>query len=290
MSSRNRISFVAFAAWMLAAFLLATPGCSRKVDGNAPGSQTTELKGEAGRLHVDDGGNGGLPLLFVHSYAGTSSNWSAQLAYFRPMRRAAAFDLRGHGRSDAPKSGDYTVPSLAADIASVADGLHLQRFVLIGHSMGGTAAIAYAGAHPDRVAGLVLVGTPGQSSPEQAKQIMDAMRADYDKVSEGYWKKLFYDAQPSTENQIRTEMKRVPREASLAIFGAVFAYDPLPALRAYPGAKLLVDTPHGEGPSSLHVQAPEIPERVITQTSHWPQMDKPDDFNRILADFLANAS
>src|SRR5260221_1609936 len=290
MSSRNRISFVAFATWMLAAFLLATPGCSRKVDRNAPGSQTSELKGRAGRLHVDDGGNGGLPLLFVHSYAGTSSNWSAQLAYFRAMRLAVAFDLRGQGRSDAPKSGDYSVPSLAADIASVADGLHLQKFVLIGHSMGGSAAIAYAGAHPERVAGLVLVGTPGQSSPEQANQIMTAMRTDYDNVSEGYWKKLLSDAQPNVEAQIRGEMKRIPRDASLAIISAVFAYDPLPALRTYPGAKLLIDTPHGQGPSSLHTQAPQIPRPLITQTSHWPHMDKPEEFNGMLTAFLANAS
>jgi pimeloyl-ACP methyl ester carboxylesterase len=119
---------------------------------------------------------------------------------------------------------------------------------------------------------------------------MGAMRADYDNVSEGYWKKLLGDAQPNVEAQIRDEMKRVPRDASLAIFSAVFSYDPLPALRAYPGAKLLVDTPHGEGPSSLHTQAPEIPRRVITQTSHWPHMDKPEEFNRILTAFLANAS
>jgi len=116
------------------------------------------------------------------------------------------------------------------------------------------------------------------------------MRADYDKVSEGYWKKLLTDARPETESQIRSEMKRIPRDASLAIFGALFSYDPLPALQAYPGAKLLIDTPQGEGPSSLHTQAPEIPERVIGGTSHWSQMDKPDEFNRILADFLANAS
>jgi pimeloyl-ACP methyl ester carboxylesterase len=287
MINRTRIWFV---AWVLALAACAIVGCSRKTNGDPSGARPTEISGGAGRLYVDDGGNGGLPLLFVHSYAGTSANWSAQLAYFRPTRRAVAFDLRGHGKSQAPASGDYSVTSLASDIAAVADKLQLQRFVLIGHSMGGSAAIAYAGAHPDRVAGLVLVGTPGQSDPDQAKQVMDGMRSDFDKVSEGYWKKLLSDAQPNTENQIRTEMKRIPREASLAIFSSIFSYDPLPALRAYPGAKLLVDTPHGEGPSSLHTQAPEIPRRMITQTSHWPQIDKPAEFNQILTAFLANAS
>ena len=77
-----------------------------------------------------------------------------------------AVDLRGHGRSEAPAAGDYAVESLAADIAAVVDALGLGRFVLVGHSMGGAAALAYADAHPERVAGLVLVGTPGKSSPE----------------------------------------------------------------------------------------------------------------------------
>jgi pimeloyl-ACP methyl ester carboxylesterase len=274
----------------LAAAALGALGCARKDNADPSGARPTEIKGGAGRLYVDDGGQGGLPLLFVHSYAGTSAHWSAQLAYFRPTRRAVAFDARGHGKSQAPAADEYAVSSQADDIGAVADGLQLHRFVLIGHSMGGSASAAYAGAHPDRVAALVLVGTPGQSAPDQATQVMDSMRADYDKVSEGYWKKLLSDARPEVETQIRSEMKHLPREASLAIIGALFAYDPLPALRAYPGAKLLIDTLQSHGPSSLHTQAPEIPERVITGTSHWPHMDKPDEFNRILADFLANAS
>jgi pimeloyl-ACP methyl ester carboxylesterase len=70
-------------------------------------------------------------------------------------------DLRGHGRSQASKTGDYAIESLAANIGAVADALRLQRFVLVGHRMGGAAAAAYASMHPDRVAGLVLVGAPG---------------------------------------------------------------------------------------------------------------------------------
>jgi pimeloyl-ACP methyl ester carboxylesterase len=182
------------------------------------------------------------------------------------------------------------VASLADDIGTVVDGLGLKRFVLVGHSLGGAAAIAYAGAHGDRVASLVLVGTPGQSSPEQASRVMTSMQKDYEKVSDGYWKTLLEGARPNVEAQIHSEMNRMQREAGLALIGAVFAFDPLPPLRAYPGPKLLIDTPHGEGPQSLHTQAPEISQEVIAGTSHWPQMDKPDEFNRILDAFLANAS
>jgi pimeloyl-ACP methyl ester carboxylesterase len=269
--------------------LLATD-CARKGGHDTTGAAAAHVTGPEGRLHVDDGGRGGVPVVFVHSFAGSSAHWAAQLAHLRPTRRAVAFDLRGHGHSDAPRSGSYAVTALADDVGTVADGLGLKRFVLVGHSMGGSAAIAYAGAHPERVASLVLVGTPGQSSPDQASRVMSSMQADYEKVSDGYWKTLLAGAQPAVEDRIRGDMARVPRDEALSIIGAIFAYDPLPALRAYQGPKLLVDTPHGEGPQSLHVQAPDIAREVIVGTSHWPQMDKPDEFNRILDAFIANAS
>jgi pimeloyl-ACP methyl ester carboxylesterase len=269
---------------------LFVSGCTRKGGHDTTGAPEAHVTGSEGRLHVDDGGQGGVPVVFVHAFAGSSEHWSAQVAHLRPTRRAVALDLRGHGHSDPPRSGSYAVTALADDIAAVTDGLGLKRFVLVGHSMGGSSAIAYAGAHPDRVASLVLVGTPGQSSPEQASRVMTSMQTDYEKVSDGYWKTLLTGAQPAVEARIRGEMARLPRDAALSIIGAVFAYDPLPALRAYRGPKLLVDTPHGEGPQSLHTQAPEIPRKVITDTSHWPHMDKPDEFNHILDEFLANAS
>lgn len=277
MVSSKRTSSVAWAEWTLGIALALTTSCAHNA----------AVQGPAGRLHVNDGGSGGLPVVFVHSFAGSSAHWSNQLAHLRRTRRAVALDLRGHGQSAAPDSNAYAVDALASDIAAVVDGLRLERFVLVGHSMGGAASIAYAGAHPDRVAGLVLVGTPGKSPPEQSSKIMASMEADYEKVSGGYWKTLLTNAQPSVETQIRSEMGRLPRDAALAIIGAIFAYDPEPALRAYPGPKLLVDTQHGDTPGSLHNLAPEIPRKVVNGTSHWPHMDKPEEFNKILDEFLA---
>jgi len=253
-------------------------------------TQAATVKGPAGRLHVDDGGSGGLPVVFVHSFGGSSGHWFAPLAHLRPTRRALAIDLRGHGESDPPAAGSYAVVDLAADIAAVVDSLGLERFVLVGHSMGGAAAIAYAGANPDRVAGLVLIGTPGRTPPEQASKIMASMEADYETVSQDYWKRLLTGARPEVEERVRSDMARVPQDASLAMIHALFDYDPLPALNAYHGTKLLVDTDHGDSPGALHNLAPDIPREVIAGTSHWPQLDKPEPFDRILDDFLAKTT
>ena len=246
------------------------------------------ITGPAGELYVDDAGSGsGVPILFVHSFAGASGHWKAQLAHLRPRRRAIAMDARGHGHSDKPTGGDYGVPSLGEDIAAVADALELKRFVLVGHSLGGAAAAAYVGKHPRRVAGLVLAGAPGKADPAQAKQVMASLHADYDKVMAGYWASLVGNAQPEVRETLEAGMRSIGREASLAIIGAIFEFDPLPALTAYDGPKLIIDTAHGDGPTALHNQLPDVKRKVIEGTSHWPHMDRPQEFNRLLDEFLA---
>lgn len=247
----------------------------------------TTIAGPAGPLYVDDGGAGALPVLLLHSYAGSTAHWKAQLAHLRRRRRALAMDLRGHGRSDGPSSGDYTVPALAEDVAAVADALELRRFVLVGHSMGGAVAAAYAGKHPGHVAGLILAGAPGKSSLGEAQQIMGALRADYDKVMAGYWNALLEGAEPTVRAALEAGMRSIRREPSLAMIGAIFDFDPLPALGRYPGPKLIIDTPHGDSPTALHRQLPDVSRKVIAGTSHWPHMDKPQEFNRLLDEFLA---
>ena len=270
----------------LSAFLIALSltACATRTESNG----SMQMTGPAGRLHVDDGGSGGVPVVFVHSFAGSGQQWRAQLDHLRPERRAVAIDLRGHGQSEAPAAGGYSVDALADDIGAVVDELKLDRFVLVGHSMGGAAATAYVGKHPDRVAGLVLVGTPGKSPPEMAEKVLSSMKADYDKVNEEYWKSLLTGAKPEVESRIRADMKRVPKDIALSIIAAIFAHDPLPALRAYRGPTLIIDTTHSDGPQALHNQLPAISRNVITGTSHWPHMDKPEEFNRILDGFLAS--
>lgn len=244
----------------------------------------TEITGPAGRLYVDDDGTGGRPVVFVHSFGGSSAHWAEQLEHVRADRRAVALDLRGHGRSAAPEGDHYAIADLADDIAAVADARGLDRFVLVGHSIGGTAAIAYAGKHPDRVAGLLLVGTPGRVPIEQADQIMSAMSSDYEQTMSGYWDKLLADATPKVRDQIKSEMGSIPEDMAMSLIGATFADDPVPGLEAYPGPKLSVTA--ADSPYDLNKQVPDMPHEQITGTSHWVHMDKPAEFDRILDGFL----
>lgn len=246
-----------------------------------------DIRGLAGRLHVDDGGEGGVPVLFAHALGGNLSHWSAQLEHLRPDRRAIAFDLRGHGRSEAPRDLDYAVDSLAEDIGAVVDALALTRVVVVGHSLGGAAGIAFAGTHPEHVAGLVLVGAPGKVPEAQARQIMTAIRSDYEKTSAGFMERLLTGAQPKVREHVSSEFGSIPRDAALRIMDATFAFDPLPDLDRYAGPKLAITAAQADSPNDLHRLRPDLPHQTLAGTSHWVQMDKPLEFNRSLGGFLA---
>ena len=63
-------------------------------------------------------------------------------------------------------------------------------------------------------------------------------------------------------------------------------FDPDPALARYTGPKLSIVTPHNDMPFSLHRLGTGFPHRVVEGTGHWIQLDKPDEFNRLLDEFL----
>lgn len=247
-----------------------------------------QIRCPAGSLYFDDGGAGGVPVMFVHSFAGSTAHWAVQLAHLRKTRRAVALDLRSHGHSDSPIRDDYAVKSLAGDIAAVVDGLKLKRFVLVGHSMGGSASLAYAGAYPQHIAGLVLVSAPGKIPAEQAQQVMASLQSDYENVMANHWKKILTNAQPHVLALIQGDRERLPRATSLSLIQAIFDYDPLPALQGYRGPKLAVITPENDQSYELHKLPPGFPHKVVTGTSHWLHMDKPEEFNRILDEFLTD--
>jgi pimeloyl-ACP methyl ester carboxylesterase len=83
------------------------------------------------------------------------------------------------------------------------------------------------------------------------------------------------------------DFKKLSKETSLSIIKGMFQYDPLPALREYEGPLLIISTTReAKQPNTLAAQMPKLDHQSIDGTSHWTQMDKPDEFNRILDDFL----
>lgn len=243
-------------------------------------------------LYVDDGGNGqgGLPVLFLHSLAGNGTHWQAQLDHLRPQRRAIAVDWRGHGRSPAPAGSDFAISTLAADIVTTMTAVGLEQFVLVGHSLGAIVALEVAASYPAMVAGLLLVDPSGdfrQVPDEMIAPFFAGLAADsYVPTIEGYWQSVMTGGDTAVQNQLLADLRATPRETVVGTLLALRQYDPLPSLQRYPGPMHTVITPANDNPSSLHQIYPELPFTTMTGVGHWLQMDKPEAFNAILDDFL----
>jgi pimeloyl-ACP methyl ester carboxylesterase len=110
------------------------------------------------RFHYLDWGTAGLPpVVFLHGGGLNAHTWDLICAALRRERHCLALDQRGHGESEWSPEMDYRIESHVADLEAFVDRLGLDRFVLVGMSLGGNNALAWAGTHSRRLAGLVLV-------------------------------------------------------------------------------------------------------------------------------------
>jgi pimeloyl-ACP methyl ester carboxylesterase len=120
-----------------------------------PVSQALDVNGL--RVHYLDWGNPGAPpVVCVHGYTSSAQAFNALARRFHDRYHFVAMDVRGHGESAWSPAGAYQYRDQVGDLAAVVDKLGLSRFTLIGTSMGGIIAMAYAGAHPDRLTHLVI--------------------------------------------------------------------------------------------------------------------------------------
>ena len=110
----------------------------------------------------------GSPLVFIHGFPLSRETWQKQVESFRSTHRVIAPDLRGLGQSEA-QPGTNTMERFADDVHALLRKLETGPVVLVGHSMGGYVALAFARRHPEMLRGLVLVGTKaGADTPEGA--------------------------------------------------------------------------------------------------------------------------
>src|SRR6185369_4788902 len=154
--------------------------------------RTLTLKGQ--RFHYAEWGPATAPpVLLLHGVTGHARTWDDEAAGLASRYRVLALDQRGHGDSDPSPHADYTVATLSADVAAFADALGLARLSIVGLSMGGRVAIAFAGQAPRRVdrlvivdigpeiseAGLLRVGTLMARSPELYTEAMLRHRVEH---------------------------------------------------------------------------------------------------------------
>ncbi|MFD1661142.1 alpha/beta fold hydrolase [Streptomyces caeni] len=243
-------------------------------------------------------GTGRLPLVLVHGHPFDRTMWAPQLTAFARTRRVIAPDLRGYGAS--PVVPGVTPPArFADDIAALLDDLGVERFVLAGLSMGGQIAMECWARFPERIAGLVLADTFPQPDTEEGRRaryataerlLHEGMRGYADEV-------LYRMVAPYADADVAAHVHRMmtaapPRGAAAALRGRAERPDYRDLLTRVTVPALVVVgeddtyTPVADA-EAMHAALPDSTLHVVAGAAHLPNLERPEEFNKALGEFLA---
>jgi esterase len=136
------------------------------------------------RFHYLDWGNAGRrQIVFLHGGGLNAHTYDLVCLALRAEYHCLALDQRGHGDSEWSPVMDYDMTAHADDIDAFTQRFCLDRFVLVGMSMGGVNAIQYAGSHPERLAALVIIDVGPETQALGSRRIRDFMAESTSGVS-----------------------------------------------------------------------------------------------------------
>jgi len=129
------------------------------------------------KLYYEEAG-AGIPIVFVHEFAGDCRSYESQLRYFGRRYRCIAYNARGYPPSDVPPDADrYSQDRACDDIRSVLDALEVDKAHIVGISMGGFAALHFGFKYPSRARSLVIAGCGYGAAPDKRAQFAEEAEA-----------------------------------------------------------------------------------------------------------------
>jgi pimeloyl-ACP methyl ester carboxylesterase len=234
----------------------------------------------------------GPTLVFVHGWTCDSSSWTEQVAAFAKDHRVITLDLPGHGQSASPQGGKFSMDLFARAVEAVRAEAGSDRIVLIGHSMGAPVIRQYAHLYPEHVAGLVAVDGPldmrGFPPPQLGQSPPPMTGPEGLKAREGMIRSMFVPTTAAPLQQhILSMMLETPEATAAGAMASMF--DPsirwtdtirAPSLAVYAGTSTMPDA------AVTKEIIPNFEATQVVGTGHFLMMEKPSEFNRLLAAFL----
>jgi sigma-B regulation protein RsbQ len=242
-------------------------------------------------IHSSISGKGPRTVILVHGWTCDETTWQSQVPALAGDFQVITLDLPGHGRSSSPKDGKFSVDLFARAIEAVRSEAKVDRVVLAGHSMGTPVIIQYARLYPQHTIALVLVdGMVSAPPPSMVTSITDQFTGpDGLKAREGMIRSMFSAATaPEIQKHILSMMLGAPAATAAGAMKA--ALDPAlwkEDVFNIPVLGLFADSPSTNGASaSMKSRFPELEYHKIPGTGHFLMLEKPEEFNRLLKDFL----
>ena len=253
------------------------------------------------RLHIRQEGEGPVAL-FIHGFPLDSSMWIEQLEDLGSLRRCIAVDLRGFGRSAPVTGAPLTMEQHAADLAAVLDLVSAEQADIIGLSMGGYVAMAFADMYPDRVRSLALIDTRSGADSDEGKAGRNAMaerlldegrNAIAETMESGL---LSPQATIAVRARLRSMVEACPYETIVGALGGMRDRpDRTAVLRqiAVPAAVIVGEQDTVAPPTEAEAMAVALPDAALTivpGAGHMAPIEQPEAVNEALRVLLARSS
>jgi len=241
----------------------------------------------------------GEPLVILHGLFGTLENWGSQIKTLAEHFQVIAVDMRNHGRS--PHSDEMSYPAMADDIAELMTHLELDSALILGHSMGGKAAMQLALSHPEKVKRLIIADiSPVQYTPhhddvfeglfainlENLKSRSEADKVLAEKVPELSVRAFLL------KNLYRNESGGFSWRMNLpALHSEYIHISKPPAGKPFQGPTLFIKGANSDYILPEHREQilelfPTATYKLIQGAGHWPHAEKPELFSKLVLNFL----
>ena len=255
------------------------------------------------RVHYEDYGAGPDALVFIHGWTCDLTFWRGQEPlYANPSYRSLLIDLPGHGLSDKPHCA-YPIEFFARAVEAVMRDAHVERTVLIGHSLGGPIAYAFLRLFPEKAKGLVLVdafvsrhmaGPPDRAATAAvfAKTARSLQGPAGERNFAQRVESCFTAQTPEVlRAEIRAKMAATPKHVRIAALTSISSLQPPPDDETFDLPAIAIQAAEPATEARFELMRNIFPRMQLDKwegAGHFLMMEDPQRFNRELEQFLAS--
>ena len=262
------------------------------------------------KIHYDVSGQGPC-LVLIHGFSDNLSMWHNQVPEFSKYFRVIRYDVRGHGKTEAPEQ-NYSMDLFAEDLLGLLDQLGIQKASVLGYSMGGRIALTFALKYPERTAGIIFANSgvmppDFKPAPEQMMEMAERRKQMADLIETGNKEAIadfmaerslspgFRDKSPEVFRQykeVKLQNNPAPYKSIMAAMADSMA-NPPDLVRIH--CPVLIIAGENDGFMALDTayymeKAIDRASLVVFPTGHASAIEAPADFNRAVLEFLGKYS
>ncbi|NYT83839.1 alpha/beta fold hydrolase [Alcaligenaceae bacterium] len=252
----------------------------------------------------------GVPILFIHEYAGDHRSWEPQVRHFSRNYQCITYNARGYPPSSVPQNvSDYSMGQAARDAVAVMDAAGIDKAHIVGLSMGSFASLQLGMDFPERCLSLVPSGCGHGAHPDEYEKSRQGfhesaarlkeigMEAYAEAYAEGPWRNIFKVKDPRGWNEFKKQLAQHSVEGSAGTLGGVQGGRPCLWDFAGPLSRIELpvlvvagdlDRPTLLPSLFLHQTLAHSSLCVLPRTGHTINLEEPANFNRILEQFFCS--